>query len=281
MDMDTQSLFRCLEQITDPRKARGVRHPFQAILRLTVLGLIGGQTTMAHIAWYGKLHWPALKEPLGFVRDEAPHATTISRTLAGVSYGRLQQALHCWMADVAQGSGVNAAVDGKWAKQSQDAAGNPLAMVNVLAHDLKLCLAQWPLAERRYEPQTLREQLAQLFESYPGLEALTMDALYAEKDLCQAIVSLGRDYLVRVKGNRPTMLNALREGFPEEARGEPAAETVEKRGSIEFRKLWASAELADYVREELGFPGVRQAALVEQSRVAIAPAQWIRKSGIC
>ena len=37
-------------------------------------------------------------------------------------------------------------------------------------------------------------QLAQLFERYPGLRLLTMDALYAERDLCQAIVSHGRDY---------------------------------------------------------------------------------------
>ena len=29
-----------------------------------------------------------------------------------------------------------ASVDGKWAKQSEDARGNPLVMVNVLAHDL-------------------------------------------------------------------------------------------------------------------------------------------------
>ena len=40
---------------------------------------------------------------------------------------------------------VNASVDGKWARQSgvgrEDAKGNPLVMVNVLAHDLKLCLA--------------------------------------------------------------------------------------------------------------------------------------------
>ena len=42
-------------------------------------------------------------------------------------------------------------------------------MVNVLAHDLKLCLAQWPASEKRYEPGVLREQLAQLFERYPGL----------------------------------------------------------------------------------------------------------------
>ena len=39
-----ESLFDCLEQVADPRKARGVRHPFQAILRLTLLGLVCGQT---------------------------------------------------------------------------------------------------------------------------------------------------------------------------------------------------------------------------------------------
>ena len=101
MDAAAQSLFRGLEQIPDPRKARGIRHSFQAILRLTLLGLVGGQTTMSHIAWYGKPRWPALKEPLGLVRDDAPHATTISRTLAGVSYGQLQQALLCWMKGMA------------------------------------------------------------------------------------------------------------------------------------------------------------------------------------
>ncbi len=86
-------------------------------------------------------------------------------------------------------------MDGKWAKQSGGVSGNPLVMVNVLAHDLKLCLAQWPASEKRYEPGVLREQLGQLFERYPGLRLLTMDALYAERDLCQAIVSHGRDYL--------------------------------------------------------------------------------------
>ena len=89
---------------------------------------------------------------------------------------------------------VNASVEGKWAKQSEDGQGNPLVMVNVLAHDLKLCLAQWPASEKRYEPGVLRGQLGQLFERYPGLRLLTMDALYAERDLCQAIVGQGRDY---------------------------------------------------------------------------------------
>ena len=224
------SLFKCLEQVADPRKARGVRHPFQAILRLTLLGLVCPQTTMAHIALFARMHWPALKEPLGFLRDHPPHATTISRTLAGVPYEQLPGALSGWVSQVVAEQELSASVDGKWAKQSWDANGNPLMMVNVLAHDLKLCLAQWPGWEKRYEPGVLREQLGQLFESYPGLQLLTMDAPNAERDLCQAIVRHGRDYLVRIKGNQPTVLAALADGFPEDELGEPQAETKEKSG---------------------------------------------------
>ena len=50
MEATVESLFKSLEQVPDPRKPRGIRHPFQAILRLTLLGLVSGQTTMAHIA---------------------------------------------------------------------------------------------------------------------------------------------------------------------------------------------------------------------------------------
>ncbi len=124
---------------------------------------------------------------------------------------------------------VNVSVDRKWSRQSEDASGNPLGMVNVLAHDLKLCLAQWPMTEKRYEPAVLRSRLERLFEHYPGLRLLTMDALYAERDLCQAIVSYGRDYLARVKGNRPTLLAALSDGFGEAGMYKPQAETVDKR----------------------------------------------------
>ena len=157
---------------------------------------------MAHIAFFASMHWPVLKEPLGFLRDHPPHATTISRTLAGVPYEQLQSALSGWVARVVadqEDQELNASVDGR-AKQSVDANGNPLVMVNVLAHDLKLCLAQWPASEKRYEPAVLREQLGRLFQSYPGLGLLSMDALYAERDLCQAIVSHGRDYLVGLPG---------------------------------------------------------------------------------
>lgn len=35
------------------------------------------------------------------------------------------------------------------------------------------------------------------------------------------------------------------------------------------RRLWTNGELADYLREELGFPGVRQAAMVEKTNLTL------------
>ena len=86
------SLFQCLERVSDSRWARGVRHPCQAILGLTLLGLVCSQTTITHIALFDKLHWPTLREPPGFVRDHPPHTTT-SRTLAEVPYEQFQGAV--------------------------------------------------------------------------------------------------------------------------------------------------------------------------------------------
>ena len=114
-----------MEQVADSGKAKGVRHPFQAILGLTPLDLVCGQATMAHIALFARMYWPQLKEPLGFVRYEASHANTIARTLAGVSSEQLQGVLTGWVAHVIGEREVGASVDSKWARQWEYAQGNP------------------------------------------------------------------------------------------------------------------------------------------------------------
>ena len=84
VDMEAaESLSKCLEQVSDPRRTRGVRHPFQYILRLTLLGLACGQAAGAQFALFAGVLWPALKEPLEFSRDHPPHTTTISLALGG------------------------------------------------------------------------------------------------------------------------------------------------------------------------------------------------------
>ena len=74
------------------------------------------------------------------------------------------------------------------------------------------------------------------------------------------------------------MLAALADGFAGEEPGEPQAETLEKKpGVIERRRIWTDAVLADYIRDELGFPGARQGAMVEKETVDIATGEVSRE----
>ena len=79
------------------------------------------------------------EEAVGLPQRASGHAPTISRTLAGVPCEQLQGVLTGWVARMVADQELDASVDGKWARQSEDVQGNPLVMVNVLAHDLKLC----------------------------------------------------------------------------------------------------------------------------------------------
>ena len=46
---------------------------------------------------------------------------------------------------------------------------------------------------------------------------------------------------------------------------------------IERRRIWTDALLADYIRDELGFPGARQGAMVEKETVDIATGEVNRE----
>ena len=46
---------------------------------------------------------------------------------------------------------------------------------------------------------------------------------------------------------------------------------------IERRRIWTDAVLADYIRDELGFPGARQGAMVEKETVDIATGEVSRE----
>ena len=71
MDAPISSLLDAFAQIDDPRKARGVRHPYSSILALAFLGLLCRQVDMACLQRWAQDHWRSLKEPPGIQRQTA------------------------------------------------------------------------------------------------------------------------------------------------------------------------------------------------------------------
>jgi hypothetical protein len=241
-----ESLLDALSQVTDPRKRRGVRHPFTSILALTFLGLMCRQTEMAPLQRWAQDYWDRLRGPLGFTRQRPPHATTLSRVLARFSLAQLQEAFAQWLRGViADGDGQVVAVDGKTSKQGHDAAGDPIHMLNVFAQRIKLCLAQHPVtAGKPTEPEVLKAHLAELLEQFPFIRLLTADALFTQRPLARLIVEADRDFLFVLKDNQPDVLEAVTLCFAEAAAMAPDAKTVEKRGRRSIQESFGSTSQA-------------------------------------
>jgi hypothetical protein len=231
-------LVAVFSQVSDPRQARGVRHPFSGIVSLVFLGLLGRITEMAVVVRWANANWDELKEPLGFTREKPPCSSTISRALAGLSLAEFRKAFAQWLnASLADAEGRwAAAVDGKTCRQGLGADGSPVQMLNVFLQRVKVALDQWSVGgDKTNEPGSLKTHLAELLQAYPALQLLTGDAIYAQRPLLEILQQHGCDYLFQVKANQPDMLDALETCFFQETPVRPAYEVTEKRGSIKKR----------------------------------------------
>jgi hypothetical protein len=226
------SLLDSFAQIDDPRKPRGVRHPFTSILALSFLGLLCRQTDFACLQRWAADHWGILQGPLGFRRKKPPHATTISRALARFSLEQFRAAFARWLVSLPQATALTVAVDGKTSKQGHDAQGDPVHMLNVFAHDVGLCLAQFPVTGGKpTEPQALKAALAELIDHYPMIQLFTGDALFTQRPLARVILEVGRDFLFAVKDNQPDLHEAVQASFRDATQRPPDAKTLEKKGA--------------------------------------------------
>jgi len=189
--------------ITDPRFARGKVHPLPGVLALVVLGLMADCRSLSAISRYGQIH-PEVLAPLGLRRS--PSVATLHRLLRRISVAHVRAALAAFAHRLHQRRTPDAvvgtvAVDGKTLRGVRE-GGTQLHVLHVFAQTSALALDQVAVASVRGEVPAAQDWLTQVATTFPGLTLLTADALYAEQDLCAAVVEGGRDYVLRLKKTR-------------------------------------------------------------------------------
>jgi hypothetical protein len=250
-DLTLARMADVFSHITDPRKARGVRHPYQGMVALVFLGLLARITEMAVLVRWAKAHWGELQEPLGFTRGQPPCDTTISRSLARLSLNEFRQAFSCWLKSALAGHATRwvAAVDGKTCRQGLAADGSPVLMLNVFLQQVKMALDEWSVGgDKTNEPGSVERHLGELLAAYPALGLLTGDAIFTQRPLLELLKTKECDYLFQVKANQPDMLDALKTCFAEASSSRPAHETTEKRGIAAilagFGSIWPTPSIS-------------------------------------
>lgn len=215
-------LLEVLEAVPDPRKKRGVRHRFAAILFVSVCAVVSGARSFAAIAeWAADTVNDAVDDTLSGMGIGAPNASTIRRALSALTGDGFDTAIGGFLAGrlaaarttTAKGkAGGRArrraiAVDGKALRGSRVGDGRARMLMACLDHDAGVTLGQVEIDEKTNEIplfSTLLDQIDDLAEV-----VVTADALHAQREHATYLHRRGAHYVLTVKGNQQKLRRQL------------------------------------------------------------------------
>lgn len=284
---DARDLLDLLGSVPDPRRTPGRLHPVGYVLAVVLVAftspafahLLGAATWAAAAPEWVLRLLGARPDPLTG-RVFPPSEATIRRVITGLDPAAVQAVLTSWLTgrlhpgDQETGGVLRAlSVDGKTLRGTRDATGRSDVMRHLLGaatHD-QIMLAQVEVDGKTSEIDSVPTVLSDLADT--GIlndhTVITLDALHTIRETATAIRSTGAHYLMTVKGNTPTLANAvidhLRATPPEQLSRHDQTETG--HGRTEQRLLTAAAlDTIGHVGDEVRFPDAAQVARIVRHR---------------
>lgn len=199
-----------LAQVPDPRGRQGKRHVFTATLTAVICAILQNCRGYEAIAqWLAEQPLDFLWT-LGFTR-RPPTETGVRRLLSRIDVTALEAALTRWISDVLEEPAAAAelaptAIDGKALRGTWNRFDRAVLLLAVVDARTKCVLHQRPVPPHTNEHQISLEVLKDLVLTG---RVITADAAFCHQDVCQTIIDSGGHYVLPVKDNQPTLLNAI------------------------------------------------------------------------
>jgi len=196
-------LFPVLGTITDPRKARGIRHKVQSVLAIAVCATLAGARSFIAIAeWAADQSREGLLK-LGSKRDKPPSERTIRRMLHAVDAEEVDRRTGAWVAQQVHLQGSAISVDGKTLRGSRDGEKAAVHLLSAILHGRGTVVAQVAVGAKTNEIPCIKPLLANL--DLRGV-TVTADALHTQRETARYLVEeKSADYVFTVKDNQPTL----------------------------------------------------------------------------
>jgi predicted transposase YbfD/YdcC len=248
---------RCFSRLADPRAGNRV-HDLTEVLFVALAAVLCGAESCVDMADFGRAKERLLRQVLR-LEHGVPSHDTFSRVFRLLEPEAFEAAFRRFMAAFGKANRVKGvvALDGKAVKGAfaRGRRATPLHLVNVWAAEARLALAQ-RTAPGRNEVAGALDVLRLL--SLHGC-IVTADALHCRRDIAQAILDRGGDYVLALKENQP-LLWAAAHLCVETAGRRDQAETGQpvSHGRHERRKI-VVARAARLARRH-DFPGLRAVA---------------------
>jgi predicted transposase YbfD/YdcC len=215
--VNVEAIGSYFQSLSDPRHARNRKHLLIDVVVIAVCGMVCGcdGPTAIH-RWACERHdW--LRQFLS-LPNGVPSRDCIRRLLMALSPEAFQRCFQDWVAEAIHtdegGPARLVAIDGKTCRRSHDAGKGlgPLHLVSAWASEEGIALGQ-VATEAKSNEITAIPLLLQQIELTDTL--VTIDAMGCQKEIAQAIVDGGGDFVIAVKDNQPKLREAIAEYFLE------------------------------------------------------------------
>ncbi|WNV82148.1 ISAs1 family transposase [Umezawaea sp. Da 62-37] len=206
-------LLEVLESVPDPRRKRGVRYRFAAILFVSVCAVVSGARSFAAIAEWAA---DAAEDTLSGMGIGAPNASTIRRALSALTGDGFDTAIGVWLSGRVKAAWMGApgrrrrraiAVDGKALRGSRHGEQRARMVMACLDHDSGVTVGQVEIAEKSNEIPMFAALLDTIVD-VTGL-VVTADALHAQRGHAEYLHGRGAHYVITVKGNQKALRDQL------------------------------------------------------------------------
>lgn len=267
------SLLTHFALLEDPRDQRGKEHRLLDIISITICAVICGADSWTDIEEYGRAKADWLKTFLA-LPNGIPSHDTIARVFARLAPEQMQDCFLSWIAAISQLSqGEIVAIDGKTVRGSYDCnhGKGAIHMVSAWASANRLVLGQRKVDEKSNEITAIPELLSVL--SIAGC-IVTIDAMGCQRQIADAIIEAGADYVLALKDNQPSLFEDVQWLFEQaesvqfQASEHDGARSVDKgHGRLEIRRCWTlSGSELDYLVQKPRWRGLQTLAMIESER---------------
>jgi predicted transposase YbfD/YdcC len=265
------ALLEHFASVPDPRIERHRWHKLSDILVIAVCAVLCGAESYPAIEDFGHEREEWLRQFLELPAGIPSH-DTFNRVLRVLDPAEFQSCFLRWMQAVAEvTAGEVVAIDGKALRRSfqKGTAKRAIHMVSAWATENGVVLGQRKVETKSNEITAIPALLDLL--AVKGC-IVTIDAMGCQRAIAQESVEQEADYVLALKGNQPTLEQAVRRFFlsgPTAEAHRTASDFVEQteqgHGRVETRGAWISADL-DTELQAAAWPGLRSIGMIEATR---------------
>ena len=273
---ETKTLLELLAEVPEHRKGNAVKYALRDVLFLGIFAILCGAETYTGMHAYAKLHLEELRKYLE-LPNGVPSHDVFGDIFSRVDTAAVGKCFKIFTDSIREGEETDyvVALDGKTVRRSENGEHKATHIETAYLSDLEIVLGQVAVEEKSNEITAIPKLLELL-----ALKQCTVsiDAMGTHRDISEAILGKGADYIHSVKENQPKLLEDIRlyaeeDVLPREKKDLKTAQryacTTDKgHGRIEKRECWLFDDVS-WLSERHEWPGLKGVAVISSTRTMV------------